>query len=186
MVGTKQGPRMSEGLILASLFYAAGILGSFLIPDQSYTEGSGGVFVPHPFNGHYNLRGLILLNSSVILILSIGYVTLGTLTALSLSFNGMVVGSIFREILRENLTGALPCFLFHGPLEITSILISSSVGLSSAVTVIHGGDPYDLSRDQLVYLTKLALLSLIMIISSSVIEYYLSIPCILVKLNGHT
>ena len=186
MVETKQRPRVSEGFILASLLYLTGMLISFLIPSQSYPKELGRTLFPHSLNEHYDLRGLLLMNWSAILVLSLGYVTFGALTALSLNFNGMIVGSILREILKENLRGTLFCFLLHGPLEIVSVLISSSVGLSSAVTVIHGENPYDISRDNLIYLVKLVLLSLIIVTISSIIEFYLSIPCILVSLNGHT
>ncbi len=175
---------ISKGLILASLFYTAGILGSFFVAGPSHMKwASQGSHLPY-LEEHYDLYGLLFSNCFTILILSLGYVTFGTLTALSLSFNGMIVGSILKEMLSENLGGALICFLFHGPLEVTSILLSSSVGLSSIIAVIYGMDLFAISKYQLIYLIKLVILSLFIITVSSVIEYYISIPCLLVGLNG--
>ncbi len=175
---------IGKGLMLASLFYIAGVLVSFFATNPSHVEWSEEV-PPIPYLGEYSdLYGLLSSNCLTVLILSLGYVTFGALTAFSLGFNGLIVGSVLREMIRENLEGAFICFLFHGPLEITSILLSSSVGFSSITAVIYGRDPFTLSKRQLVYLIKLVIYSLIIMIISSIIEYYLSIPCLLVRLNG--
>lgn len=172
---------------LSFLIYTMGfIIGIALGYHTGFVDVSGMTDVTPLSERNINvtLEGLVFHNMMTVLIITVGAATFGTLSILLGLYNGFVhgiiIGTLFTEFHDPGMVIAL--FAPHAILELPALFLAITAGLYVPINVyrfISEKQQHLLTTSDIILTVYIFILLEVIIISSSIIDYYITYSYIL-------